>query len=258
MNLDIRPALALILAASIPPQSFTPDPTPERTGCTAEARRETLAAMQKQVLAAVPTKLESLKQALAPGGPLEGWNLSHGTVVLESAGAVAIDNVENRRPEDPRPPLLLYEPSSSSSPEEWLDFEGPDDPYRLVGWAYFGPYTPGSQPPEMACITPEEWLVHEAGWHLKDGGMHLTPSEGPRDPHVASADLGPARVARRIRCADRGVCESECTPWWQAAARWRVLPPGGRPQIPARASSLAHHARTSIDGGRRSVCRTTQ
>lgn len=189
MNLDIRPALALILAASIPPQSFTPDPTPERTGCTAEARRETLAAMQKQVLAAVPTKLESLKQALAPGGPLEGWNLSHGTVVLESAGAVAIDNVENRRPEDPRPPLLLYGPSSSSSPEEWLDFEGPDDPYRLVGWAYFGPYTPGSQPPEMACITPEEWLVHEAGWHLKDGGMHLTPGaqvepERPKDLEI--------------------------------------------------------------------------
>jgi hypothetical protein len=69
-------------------------------------------------------------------------------------------------------------------PSDWLDFDGPDDPYRLAGWAYVAPYTKGSMPPSRRCIAPEEWFVHEAGWHLKDGGMHLTPggSEEPPRP----------------------------------------------------------------------------
>jgi hypothetical protein len=158
---------------------------PERTGCSAEQRREALKTMQEEVLRSVPGLISSLGDALQPGGPLAGWRLSHGYVVLAGAGAVAVDNIEAK---DPVPPLLLYEPSRSSAPGDWLDFDGPDDPYRLIGWAYFGPYAPGSQPPARRCIGPGEWLVHEAGWHLKDGDMHLTPgatTEPPRPPGLA-------------------------------------------------------------------------
>jgi hypothetical protein len=122
---------------------------------------------------------------VAPGGVLAGWNLSHGYVVLATAGAVATDNLKAA---PPLPPLLLYEPSPKSRPADWRDFDGPDDPYRLVGWAYVVPYTYGSEPPARRCIAASEWVVHEAGWHLEDGGMQLTPgavAEPPRPPGLA-------------------------------------------------------------------------
>lgn len=107
---------------------------------------------------------------------------SHGYVVLDTAGAVATDNL---RAAPPVPPLLLYEPSAESRPADWIDFDGPDDPYRLVGWAYVAPCTFGSEPPQRRCIAPSEWFVHEAGWHLKDGGMYLTPGATTEPPRPA-------------------------------------------------------------------------
>jgi hypothetical protein len=172
-------SIAVAIALAVPvalshAQSFShvPRVTPRQTGCSPEEREQALRAMQAEVLGSAPTELESFARALEPGGPLAGWRLSHGYVVLATAGAVAADNLDAR---PPLPPILLYEPSPASKPPAWLDFHGPDDPYRLVGWAYVAPYTPGSAPPRRPCIAPEEWFVHEAGWHLKDGGMHLTP-----------------------------------------------------------------------------------
>lgn len=164
--------------------ALTAQVTPEGTGCTPEQRQEALQTMQREVLEAVPTELTSLERAIRPGGRLAGWRLSHGYVVLATAGAVPVDNLNAR---DPVPQLLLYAPSASSSPADWLDFDGPDDPYRLVGWAYVAPYTPESQPPPRRCIARAEWMVHEAGWHLMDGGMHVTPAataEPPRPPDL--------------------------------------------------------------------------
>lgn len=151
----------------------------EDTGCTAEERRSALRDMQAQVLDAVPEEVDSLKEATAADGPLAGWRLSHGLVVLSSAGAVAIDNIKTR---DPVPQLLLYAPSSSTSAADWLDFDGDDGPYRLAGWGYIAPYQPGSAPPARRCIAPGEWLVHEAGWHMRDGGMVLTPGAETEPP----------------------------------------------------------------------------
>ena len=67
-------------------------------------------------------------------------------------------------------------------PEDWTDYDGPDGPYRLTGWAYIAPYTPGSRPPSRPCIEQDEWFVHEAGWHLRDGAMHLTPDAAEEPP----------------------------------------------------------------------------
>jgi hypothetical protein len=155
---------------------------PAADSCAPSQRRDALRAMQAAVLAAAPDRIASMTKALAPGGPLAGWRLAHGHVVLSTAGAIGVDNLEAR---EPLPPLLLYAPSETSAPADWLDFDGPDDPYRLVGWGYLAPYAPSSTPPQRPCIEANEWLVHEAGWHLLDGGMHLTPgatTEPPRPP----------------------------------------------------------------------------
>ncbi len=177
-------ALVGARAAAQPPP-HVPIVTPAETGCSAAEREHILRDMQAEVLAAAPARLESFARALEPGGSLEGWRLSHGFVALATAGAVAADNLDAP---SPLPPLLLYEPSPASSAEEWHDFDGPDDPYTLVGWAYVAPNAPGSQPPSVRCIAPQEWLVHEAGWYLYDGGMQLTvgaTEEPPRPPGLA-------------------------------------------------------------------------
>jgi hypothetical protein len=175
--------VAVVLAGQ--PASYSPRITPDTTGCSPTKREQMLRAMQTEVLGKAPAQLDSFATALAPGGPLAGWRLSHGFVVLATAGAVATDNLDAA---PPLPPLLLYEPSPTSTAGQWQDFDGPDDPYRLVGWAYVAPYADGSHPPRRTCIAPDEWLVHEAGWHLKDGGMRLTPgaaAEPPRPPGLA-------------------------------------------------------------------------
>jgi hypothetical protein len=174
-----------VLPSGAQPIPYAPTALSAATGCSPAERQQALRDMQDEVLAAAPNELESFAAAIEPGGPLAGWRLSHGYAALATAGAVATDNLEAP---PPLPPLLLYEPSPSSTAADWLDFDGPDDPYRLVGWAYVAPYMPGSQPPSRRCIAAAEWLVHEAGWHLQDGGMQLTPGaleEPPRPPGLA-------------------------------------------------------------------------
>jgi hypothetical protein len=151
---------------------------PLATGCTSEQRRAALRERQSAVLSVAPREVDSLDEAIQPGGPLAGWRLSHGLVVIDGAEAVAVDDISAKAP---MPPLLLYAPSPASSAADWSDFDDPDGPYRLVGWGEIAPYTPGSSPPSVRCIAKEEWFVHEAGWHRMDGGMRLTP-ESPDGP----------------------------------------------------------------------------
>ena len=149
-----------------------------RAPCTPEQREAVLEAMQARVLEAAPARVESLSEAVEPGGALDGWRLAHGHVVLEGAGAVPLDNLDAA---PPLPPLLLYAPSPATTPDDWLDFDGDDGPYTLVGWAFFAPH--GPEPPRMLeCIEPDEWFVHEAGWHTRDGGMRLTPDTPYEQP----------------------------------------------------------------------------
>ena len=123
-------------------------------------------------------------------------------VVLASAAAVALDNVHAK---DPLPQVLLYGPAPNPA-ADWLDFDGPDGPYELVGWAYLTPYQPGSRPPIRPCVVVEsDWWVHEAGWHLRDGGMLLTPE---RRSSRSPIPTGPARVSSCLRARSFS--------WWAA------------------------------------------
>lgn len=183
------PALAgLLLAAQIvcDAQASTPAAPAGETACSAAQRDATLRALQREVLASAPREIASLDAAMQAGGPLAGWRLSHGHVVLATAGAVGVDNV---RAAPPMPQLLLYAPTSAGKAVEWLDFDGDDGPYRLVGWAYIAPYEHGSRPPARPCIEASEWFVHEAGWHMKDGSMRLTPGATAEPPRPSDEDV---------------------------------------------------------------------
>jgi hypothetical protein len=167
------------------PESSTPPVTTQQTGCTPEQRHEVLRALQTHVLEVAPRQLDSLEKAVQPGGPLAGWRLSHGHVVIAGGGAVPLDHLAAQ---DPMPPLLLYAPSPASAPADWLDFDGPDGPYRLIGWGYIAPYRPEAEPPRLPCLAARDWLVHEAGWHLRDGGMLLTPGARTEPPRPQRTD----------------------------------------------------------------------
>ena len=150
----------------------------QATDCTPELRRETLRALQRQVLRLVPRELESLDKAIQPGGPLAGWRLTHGHVVMAHSGAVPLGNIAAKAP---LPQLLQYAPSPTSNPRDWLDSHGEDGPYRLIGWAYLAPFDPAG-PPNRPCTDSSEWFVHDAGWHLMDGGMLATPDAAVEPP----------------------------------------------------------------------------
>src|SRR5205809_188777 len=81
---------------------------------TAHERREALMLVQREVRQHVPGEIDSLENAIRPGGPLAGYRLSHGYTVLAGSGGVAVDNVRVR---DPMPQLLVYAPSAP--PSEW-------------------------------------------------------------------------------------------------------------------------------------------
>src|SRR2546421_10506768 len=60
--------------------------------CTTQQRRDALRSMQAEVLALAPQRLDSLVKAIEPGGPLAGWIMSHGHVVL-AHGGVPVGNI---------------------------------------------------------------------------------------------------------------------------------------------------------------------
>jgi hypothetical protein len=83
--------------------------------CTPERRREAVRSMQAEVLGLAPNRLDSLVKAIEPGGPLAGWIMSHGHIVL-AHGAVPVGNI---RATSPWPHLLLFlGPGGLSLPEE--------------------------------------------------------------------------------------------------------------------------------------------
>ena len=86
-------------------------------------------------------------------------------------------------------PAPAVRPFPFQLPSEWLDFNGPDGPYRLNGWAYLVRYERGSRPPKRRCIADGEWYIHDAGWHLMNGSMLATP-DATTEPPRPKLDVG--------------------------------------------------------------------
>ncbi len=119
---------------------------------------------------------------------------------LGDAASRAYFNLSRPRPGDPD--LLLYAPLGASSP---VDVGAPDDPYRLIGWAYAmtipfarrQPQPPDGAPagpgeigprPVFRCVPRHEWFLHTAGWHRSDGTFRPAQDRGRPVP----GDLAPA------------------------------------------------------------------
>lgn len=80
-----------------------------------------------------------------------------------------------------RPTLAFYAPRPRASNEAVDSYNATvseplfaDVPYSFIGIAYTAAYDP-AQRPTMGCVPSHRWFVHEAGFHLLDGGMLMTP-----------------------------------------------------------------------------------
>lgn len=157
-------------------------------GAQAVDCRKELARKQADVLTTFPREVASLRDAIARAdGPLVGYELSHGDVVLAGMGVTLTQFSDPDRPE-----LLFYWPMEAP-PSEWLDFDGEDGPYELVGWGLIPDLYPvATEPPATGCVPAEAWFVHEAGFHLLDDGMHPTPGSRLEEPEP------PAELEGRI------------------------------------------------------------
>ena len=97
--------------------------------------------------------------------------------------ADGVFNTTNRTPDLLEPNLLFYSPGPAPGPNPNPLVAGgftdlyPDAPYTLIGWGYAQSFAPG-QRPVLGCIDPAAWFVHEAGWHLSNGGYTATPPPG--------------------------------------------------------------------------------
>jgi hypothetical protein len=149
---------------------------------------------------------EEVSKAVQPGGLLAGWRLPHVHVVIAGGGAVPLASLEAQ---DPMPPLLLYVPSPSTAPADGLDFDGPDGPYRLIGWGYIAADQLQADPPRRQCVAASEWIIHEAGWAVLSSVRNQAAPEGtpgpsfPPDP-LPLTSLPPCGCQRSVRCVHCG------------------------------------------------------
>jgi hypothetical protein len=194
------------LAATLRP---IPRAEQQRRAAEATARHcaatlaDSLRALQRQVLAAVP-QLQEFPASEWPAGALAGYQLVHGYGVIRGMGLTLV----NVRAVEPFPPILFYMPVDTAGQRDWTDFFNPDGPYRLTGWGYQVLDRGGVQPPQHACIPTDAWFTREAGWHLRDGSVLLTPGADrapARPPGVASHIWRPRTLAVHIWVDENGI-----------------------------------------------------
>lgn len=96
------------------------------------------------------------------------------------------------------PDLVLYRPRPANPGEtgaqHFAAITDPvfsDPPYTVIGGAYGALYDPAARP-ILGCIPSHEWFVHEAGYHLANGNMILTPPNDNGVPGSANMTTPPA------------------------------------------------------------------
>ena len=109
-----------------------------------------------------------------------------------------------------KPMLLMYAPTGNPGPtpagkEGTFDDIWLDEPYELIGWNYGSDYDPADHP-HLDGIPDEAWFVHEAGWHMSDGTMVLTPPQEDYPGQLPQeAPSGPAPVVGKVGEGDFAV-----------------------------------------------------
>jgi hypothetical protein len=124
-----------------------------------------------------------------------GYVPSHGYKCFKGMGvAFVLPDVRTltggHSPQLGRPDLLFFSPNPGASEEDAKEPLFPDPPYTLIGWAYAFEFNPAVHP-RWQCMPFDSWFVHEAGWHLPNGGFIPTPpSESTPGSQVATPPLG--------------------------------------------------------------------
>lgn len=67
-----------------------------------------------------------------------------------------------------------------------------DPPYKLMGWGYAEPQRNARVRPRLGCVPTKHWFLHEAGYHLADGGFEPTPPFPPEGTPGAQRIFRPA------------------------------------------------------------------
>lgn len=154
-----------------------------RLGCTAGDVTAMLRAINiiAQTSPAIPQIIATPLQVQALLG--RGYLPSHQFVSFAGMGVAfahvsallppnLIDLMDTLTPGDVpfRPTLLFYAPRPGANQAQVTEPVLPDTPYRLIGVAFARPYDPDN-PPDFGCIPREAFFVHNAGWHMLDGGF---------------------------------------------------------------------------------------
>jgi len=145
-----------------------------------------LEADQALILSKVPLHVANIEQALAPGGALQDYTLAH--LFAEQLGNGTTLSLKDQS-QFGRPDFVLQYAGSPQAVSVAIHPLIPKNPYTLVGWAYLVEYDPShpeppaqTQPGFAKCIPKQDWLIHEAGFHLFDGGFQPTPGVAPPGP----------------------------------------------------------------------------
>ena len=151
-------------------------------GCTAASIENTLNQVFQVMNLLREQSGEGIHQAYSNSpahlGPVslldQGVPYSHTATVGQTVLQILEDQYRNIKPDIPA--LLLYSPQSNDLSE--ITDGDPDEPYALTGAAYGVEHVSAKRRPRMGCIPSENWFLHEAGYHLRDGGFSATaPNE---------------------------------------------------------------------------------
>ncbi len=160
-----------------------------RVDCPANATRDLLASLQASVRspAAFPQTLRGAADTARLASL--GYTTTHGWRSFPGMGVAVFrlsrGSLTPSAPLDPSSPsLLLYAPNAGAA--SVTDSGGADHPYALIGFGFGQSYAPSS-PPGLGCLPREAWFVHEAGWHLPDGGFGVD-----RPPETTLGEATPA------------------------------------------------------------------
>jgi len=166
--------LVVPTVASQPASGGPPGPAGPRE-CQPDERRAVLRQEQAAVLERIG-KLRVLRNegdlAALRQAPRNYVLLLHWFTSFNGIGLTIFDPFDTPRAGVPN--LLFYAPSDKA--KNVTDPNGPDFPYRLVGWGYGIPYDPGRLPSVLACMGLNDWMIHERGVPpLATGGMRVMP-----------------------------------------------------------------------------------
>ena len=171
---------AVLAIVSVAPAAGQPSAKPFFDPCRNFNWRAGLEADQNLVLSKAPLHVRHMEEALAPGGALENYEPDH--LFAELLGNGTTLSLKDQS-QIGRPDFFLFYAGRPSTVEDASNAALPKNPYTLVGWAYLVPFDyahPNSRPIESApgfgrCIPQQDWLIHEAGFHLLDGSFVPTP-----------------------------------------------------------------------------------